>query len=61
MGIWMSNGFTREIHWTIDEVPDIYLRDFYYEVARSTVGSHATVYNVEYYGNMYKESMNEYF
>ena len=61
MGIWLSNGFTRGFQETVDSNPDIILRDLYYELARSTVGSHATVYNVEYYGNMYKESMNEYF
>ena len=61
MGIWLSNGFTREFQETIDEKPDICLRDLYYEVARNTVGSHATVYNVEKYGNMYKERMDEYF
>ncbi len=61
MGIWLSNGFTREFQETVDAKPDIILRDLYYELARNTVGSHATVYNVENYGNMYKESMNEYF
>ena len=61
MGIWLSNGFTREFQETIDVKPDIVLRDLYYELAGNTVGSHATVYNVENYGNMYKESMNEYF
>lgn len=61
MGIWLSNGFTREFQETVDTDPDISLRDLYYELARNTIGSHATVYNVENYGNMYKESMNEYF
>ena len=61
MGIWLSNGFTREFQETVDTKPDIILRDLYYELARNTVGSHTTVYNVENYGNMYKESMNEYF
>lgn len=61
MGIWLSNGFTREFQETVDANPSISLRDLYYELARNTVGSHATVYNVENYGNMYKESMNEYF
>ena len=61
MGIWLSNGFTREFQETVDAKPDIILRDLYYELARNTVGSHATVYNVENYGNMYKESLNEYF
>ena len=61
MGIWLSNGFTREFQETVDTKPDIILRDLYYELARNTVGSHTMVYNVENYGNMYKESMNEYF
>ena len=61
MGIWLSNGFTREFQETVDANPSISLRDLYYELARNTVGSHATVYNVENYGNMYKESMKEYF
>ena len=61
MGIWLSNGFTRGFQETVDTNPDIILRDLYYKLARNTVGSHATVYNVENYGNMYKESMNEYF
>lgn len=61
MGIWLSNGFTREFQETVDAKPDIILRDLYYELARNTVGSHTTVYNVENYGNMYKESLNEYF
>lgn len=61
MGIWLSNGFTRAFQEAVDEKPDICLRDLYYELARHTVGSHATVYNVENYGNMYKERMNEYF
>ncbi len=61
MGIWLSNGFTREFQETIDAKPGIVLRDLYYALAGNTVGSHATVYNVENYGNMYKESMSEYF
>lgn len=61
MGIWLSNGFTREFQETVDEKPDINLRDLYYELARNTVGSHATVYNVENYGNMYKETISEFF
>ncbi len=61
MGIWLSNGFTREFQEIMDAQPDIVLRDLYYALSAHTVGSHATVYNVENYGNMYKESMSEYF
>ena len=60
MGVWLSNGFTRAFQETIDGNPDISMRDLYYTLARNTVGSHATVYNVENYGNMYDNSVSEY-
>ena len=60
MGIWLSNGFTRAFQETIDENPNISMRDLYYKLARQTVGSHATVYNYSYYGNMFTNSMQEY-
>lgn len=60
MGIYLSNGFTRAFQEQIDEDPTISLRDLYYVVARRTVGSHATVYNAENYGNLYRNTMSEY-
>ncbi|MBP3511030.1 MAG: hypothetical protein J6K19_03190 [Prevotella sp.] len=60
MGIWLSNGFTRAFQETVDERPDITLRDLYYTLARNTVGSHATVYNAACYGNLFHSSMAEY-
>ena len=61
MKIWLSNGFTRAFQDAIDENPSISLRDLYYQLARQTVGSHATVYNIENYGNMYSNTMKEFF
>ena len=60
MGVWLSNGFTRAFQDAINENPDISLRDLYYRLARQTVGSHATVYNIAEYGNMYTNTMQEY-
>lgn len=60
MGIWLSNGFTRAFQEQIDEDPTISLRDLYYVLARRTVGSHATIYNAENYGNLYHNTMEEY-
>lgn len=60
MGIWLSNGFTRAFQESIDENPHITMRDLYYKLARQTIGSHATVYNHTYYGNMYTNTMKEY-
>lgn len=61
MGIWLSNGFTRAFQEAIDNSPNITMRELYYKLARQTVGSHATVYNYEYYGNMFKNTMQEFF
>ena len=60
MGIWLSNGFTRAFQESIDENPNITMRDLYYKLARQTVGSHATVYNYSSYGNMYTNTMREF-
>lgn len=60
MGIWLSNGFTRAFQEQIDENPAISLRDLYYVLARRTVGSHATIYNADFYGNLYHNTMEEY-
>jgi glycosylphosphatidylinositol transamidase (GPIT) subunit GPI8/ABC-type branched-subunit amino acid transport system substrate-binding protein len=60
MGIWLSNAFTRVFQETIDENPDISIRDLYYYLARATKGSHVTIYNDAQYGNLFHSSMEEY-
>lgn len=60
MNIWLSNGFTRAFQETIDKMPAISLRDFYYKLARNTVGSHVSVYNEHNYGNIYRNTMEEF-
>lgn len=60
MGIWLSNGFTRVFQETIDEDPSVSIRNLYYILARHTLGSHATVYNIDAYGNAFTNSISEY-
>ncbi len=60
LGIYRSNGFTRGFQEAIAANPSISLRDLYYTLARTTSGSHVKVYNTEYYGNMYDNSIGEY-
>lgn len=60
MGIWLSNGFTRAFQEAIDTNVHISLNDLYYKLARQTVGSHAMVYNSTNYGNMHRNTMEEY-
>ena len=60
MNIWLSNGFTRAFCEAVKQRPDITMRNLYYHVARQTVGSHATMYNYQHYGNMFTNSFSEF-
>ncbi|MGM9786878.1 MAG: C13 family peptidase [Candidatus Cryptobacteroides sp.] len=61
MHIYLSNGFTRAFQEKIGESPDVTLRDLYYHLVTHTVGSHASMYNQSLYGNVFTETMSEYF
>ena len=55
-----KNGGVSAFCTAIDHDHNISIRNLYYEVARQTVGSHATLYNVENYGNMFTNTFNEF-
>ena len=57
---YLSNGFTRAFRKAIDENPNITLRDLYLRLAKSTTGSHVTLYNEQSYGSVYLNGMGEY-
>lgn len=57
---YLSNGFTRAFRKAIDENPGISLRDLYLQLARSTTGSHVTLYNEQSYGSVYVNGMGDY-
>ena len=61
IGVYLSNGFTRGFQAAIAHDPDISIRDLYYTVATNTTGSHVTVYNASVYGNVYNNTMGEFF
>lgn len=60
LGVYRSNGFTKGFQTAISTNHTITLRDLYYQLARSTSGSHVTVYNAPFYGNVYTERMDEF-
>lgn len=60
MHIYLSNAFTRTFEETIDEQPDIMLRNLYYNLARTTSGSHVMVYNEKEFGNLYNTPMTTF-
>jgi glycosylphosphatidylinositol transamidase (GPIT) subunit GPI8 len=61
MGVYLSNYFTRGFMELLAEQPDATLRNVYIELASKISGSHVQLYNVKNYGNIYKETMGEFF
>ena len=45
----------------MNENSDIVLRDLYYNLARSTTGSHVTLYNEANYGSVYELTARDFF
>lgn len=61
MGVYLTNSFTRGFTELLDDTPDASLRDMYIEIASKISGSHVQLYNIKNYGNIYKETMGEFF
>lgn len=60
MHIYLSNTFTRTFEESVDEQPGITLRELYYNLARTTSGSHVMVYNEANFGNLYQTRMTDF-
>ena len=43
-----------------DNLADVTLRDLYYSLARTTSGSHVSLYNIENYGSVYTNDLSDY-
>ena len=59
--IYLSNAFTRVFCDQVEKNPDITLYDLYTALARHTTASHAMMYNAEWYGSVYENTVAEYF
>ena len=57
--VWMSNRFSATLQDCMKNEPDMPLRDLYYRLFQSTVGSHVHVYGIDGYGSLYKHSLEE--
>ena len=60
IGVYRSNGFTAGFQKAIEADPAISMNHLYYELARTTSGSHVKVYNIADYGSVYSSGMGEY-
>lgn len=61
LGVWMSNKFTYGIREQLNEDMYVSIRVMYYKIFINTVGSHVMVYNTENFGNIYQNSIAEFF
>lgn len=59
-GIYLSNRFTRVFRSEVEANPAISLHDLYYQLATHTTASHAGLYNDACYGNVYRNSPEEF-
>jgi len=61
LGVYLSNAFARTFRKDIKANTNITIHDLWYDLAKSTTGSHVTIYNYEKYGSVNKNTMSEYF
>ena len=60
LGVYLSNAFARTFRREVNANNDITIYELYKQLARTTTGSHVTIYNNKFYGSVYDESMNEF-
>lgn len=58
---YLSNSFSSSFIKALEQVENSSIRDFYYETYNMTMGSHVSLYNVENFGNIYLNSMHDFF
>lgn len=58
--IYLSNRFTRVFRSEVEANPTISVHDLYYQLATHTTGSHAGIYNDAFYGNVYRNTLEEF-
>jgi len=59
MDVWMSNRFTATLQDCFINSPAMSMRDLYYRLFQSTVGSHVCVYGINGYGSLYTTYLDE--
>ena len=59
-GIYLSNRFTRVFRSEVEANPAISLHALYYQLATHTTASHAALYNDACYGNVYRNTLQEF-
>ena len=61
LGVYLSNAFARTFRRQINTNFEITIYNLYKELAKTTNGSHVSMYNQQNYGNVYTELVNDFF
>ena len=61
IGVFLSNAFARTFRKYVNQDNRITLRDLYIELAKTTNGSHVSIYNEKNYGSVYSSTMEDFF
>ena len=61
LGVYLSNAYARTFRKYVNQNNQITLRDLYIELAKTTNGSHVSIYNEHNYGSVYTNTMTDYF
>lgn len=61
LNTWMTNRFTTSLLHTLEANPSITMRQLYYNVFSSTLGSHVCLYGASAYGSVYTSTFGEFF
>ena len=59
MDVWMSNRFTATLQDCFVKDPDMSMRDLYFRLFQSTVGSHVCVFGINGYSSLYATYLDE--
>ena len=60
LGVFLSNAFSRTFRRTVYNEPDIAIHDLYKDLAKTTNGSHVSIYNESNYGSVFTNTMGDY-
>ncbi len=60
LSVYLTNRFSRSLREAIMETPSQSLVSLYYELYNHTPASHVTVYNADYFGNLYTSDISEF-
>lgn len=61
LGVYLSNAFARTFRREVNSNAGITIYNLYKELAKTTNGSHVSMYNQQNYGNVYIERASEFF